>query len=81
MYIAETAPANVRGSLTTVYQLMITFGIFIANIVNTIINKTINHNSDTIWRVALAAQVIPAGEFFYRKFFYSCLTDFFFICY
>ncbi|ORY53169.1 general substrate transporter [Rhizoclosmatium globosum] len=39
MYIAETAPAATRGALTTVYQLMITFGIFVATAINSIIIK------------------------------------------
>jgi MFS transporter, SP family, sugar:H+ symporter len=62
MYIAETSPAKIRGSLTTIYQLMITFGIFIANIVNTIINATVNKADNAIWRIALSIQVIPASK-------------------
>ncbi|KAI9361242.1 hypothetical protein DFJ73DRAFT_773573 [Zopfochytrium polystomum] len=41
-------------AVTTVYQLMITLGIFIATCVNSIIIKTVNDLSDTTWRVALA---------------------------
>jgi MFS family permease len=70
MYIAETAPADTRGSLTIVYQLMINFGVLIGNIVNAIIIKTIDHDSDIIWRVTFAAQVIPA-----RKAYTFLLSD------
>ncbi|KAE9399118.1 general substrate transporter [Gymnopus androsaceus JB14] len=34
MYQAETAPAQIRGSLTATYQLFITFGIFIAYLIS-----------------------------------------------
>ncbi|KAJ3122300.1 hypothetical protein HK101_006602, partial [Irineochytrium annulatum] len=60
MYIAETAPTNIRGTLTTIYQLMITFGIFVATAINVIIIKTVDNASSTEWRVALGIQVIPA---------------------
>ena len=39
MFLSETAPTHLRGSLTGVYQLMITFGILIATAVNSIIWK------------------------------------------
>ena len=65
MYIAETAPASTRGSLTIVYQLMINFGVLIGSIVNAIIIKTIDPNSDIICRVTFAAQVIPARKVIY----------------
>ena len=34
MYVAETAPAAIRGKLITVYQLFITFGQFVASVVD-----------------------------------------------
>ncbi|KAJ3345250.1 hypothetical protein HDU83_004263 [Entophlyctis luteolus] len=60
LYIAETAPPNSRGALTSVYQLMITFGIFVATCINSIFIKTIDNSSSVEWRVALAIQVVPA---------------------
>ncbi|KAJ3248108.1 High-affinity glucose transporter rgt2 [Chytriomyces hyalinus] len=60
LYMAETAPAATRGALTTIYQLMITFGIFVASCVNSIIIKTVEDRSSTGWRMALAMQIIPS---------------------
>lgn len=37
LYISETAPTNVRGSMIAIQQLMITIGILIASIVNSIL--------------------------------------------
>ncbi|KAJ3320365.1 High-affinity glucose transporter rgt2 [Blyttiomyces sp. JEL0837] len=60
VYLAETAPTNIRGSLTTVYQLMITFGIFVATCINSIIIKSVDDDNSTMWRAALGAQVAPS---------------------
>ncbi|KAJ3035795.1 hypothetical protein HDU99_010554, partial [Rhizoclosmatium hyalinum] len=60
MYIAETAPAATRGALTTVYQLMITFGIFVATAINSIIIKAVDDLSFTQWRLALGMQIVPS---------------------
>ncbi|KAI8840061.1 general substrate transporter [Chytriomyces cf. hyalinus JEL632] len=60
LYIAETAPASTRGALTTIYQLMITFGIFVATAINCIIIKTVDNTSSLEWRLALAMQIIPS---------------------
>ncbi|KAJ1541884.1 hypothetical protein HK405_010351, partial [Cladochytrium tenue] len=59
LYIAETAPTGIRGRLTTVYQLMITFGILIASCVNGIIISRVDRSSELPWRMAFALQVIP----------------------
>jgi sugar porter (SP) family MFS transporter len=61
IYIAETAPAHIRGTLTTIYQLMITLGIFIATAVNAILIKTIDSSNPIQWRAALGAQIVPAA--------------------
>jgi len=62
IYLAETAPTTIRGAVTTVYQLMITFGIFVATCVNSIIIKSVTDSatSDVTWRAALGAQIIPS---------------------
>ncbi|KAI9356517.1 hypothetical protein DFJ73DRAFT_822895 [Zopfochytrium polystomum] len=59
LYIAETAPTAIRGRLTTVYQLMITFGILVASCVNGIIVSVMGRKYDLAWRLALALQVVP----------------------
>ncbi|KAJ1553188.1 hypothetical protein HK405_008684 [Cladochytrium tenue] len=59
LYIAETAPTRIRGRLTTVYQLMITFGILVASCVNGIILTMTDEWSDLPWRMAFTLQVIP----------------------
>ncbi|KAJ3226260.1 hypothetical protein HDU78_010433 [Chytriomyces hyalinus] len=61
LYIAETAPARTRGALTTMYQLMITFGIFVATCVNCVIIKLVDNNSSLEWRIALGMQIVPAA--------------------
>ncbi|KAJ3279524.1 hypothetical protein HK104_001392 [Borealophlyctis nickersoniae] len=59
VYISETSPAGIRGRLTTIYQLMITIGIFIASCINSgIINSSLV-GSDAEWRWALAVQMFP----------------------
>ncbi|KAJ3113918.1 hypothetical protein HDU96_002760 [Phlyctochytrium bullatum] len=59
LYISETSPPQIRGRLTTIYQLMITFGIFIASCVNGIILKTVPEESHLRWHLAFAMQMIP----------------------
>ncbi|KAI9332035.1 general substrate transporter [Zopfochytrium polystomum] len=64
LYIAETSPTAIRGRLTTVYQLMITFGILIASCLNGII-ISLTKDEDPLepygrpWRIAFALQVVP----------------------
>ncbi|KAJ3113205.1 hexose transporter hxt1 [Phlyctochytrium bullatum] len=60
LYIAETAPPQIRGRLTTVYQLLITFGIFVANCINAAIYVT-QPDTDKMWGMALGMQVLPAA--------------------
>jgi sugar porter (SP) family MFS transporter len=56
MYIAECSPATFRGTLTSGFQLMITIGIMVANIINAILGVTVSQQSNVIWRVALGIQ-------------------------
>ncbi|KAJ3062609.1 hypothetical protein HDU98_001517, partial [Podochytrium sp. JEL0797] len=60
IYIAETASSSTRGSLTTIYQLMITLGIFIATGINSIIISSVNEYNDLTWRLALSMEIVCA---------------------
>jgi MFS transporter, SP family, galactose:H+ symporter len=40
LYLAETAPASIRGSMGTLFQLMITIGIFLISLTNVFIART-----------------------------------------
>jgi len=57
LYISESAPTKIRGLLTSIYQLMITIGIFIANLVNLAIYVTLTDQRE--WRTALGIQTLP----------------------
>jgi len=39
LYLAETAPASIRGSMGTLFQLMITIGIFLISLINVFIAR------------------------------------------
>lgn len=55
MYQGEIAPASMRGSLMSLYQLMITFGILCACFLDKLL---VEHENG--WRWAIAVQAIPA---------------------
>ncbi|KAL5371559.1 hypothetical protein DPSP01_014181 [Paraphaeosphaeria sporulosa] len=60
MYQAETAPRHIRGALISTYQLMITFGIFLAAVFN---YAAENHQSGNAasWQITLGLSfVFPA---------------------
>ena len=59
MYVAEVAPPRIRGTLVTIYQLAITFGILVSYIVNYIL-----HDVDNNWRWMFATGLIPSVVFF-----------------
>ncbi|ORX80778.1 general substrate transporter [Anaeromyces robustus] len=63
-YISEVAPAKYRGTLSSCYQLMTTFGIVIAAAINSIIwYKTNFKPEDQLdnmeWKLALLMQLVP----------------------
>ncbi len=62
MYISEIAPAKIRGTLVTLYQLAIVLGINIIYFVNLKISTSGSEqwNIDTGWRIMLGSEVIPA---------------------
>jgi MFS transporter, SP family, sugar:H+ symporter len=63
LYISESAPTSIRGRMIAIQQLMVTIGIVIASIINTIIILMIGRKdplNGLEWRLALAMQCIPA---------------------
>jgi sugar porter (SP) family MFS transporter len=77
-YISEVAPARLRGTLSSCYQLNTTFGIIVASCVNAIIWYKTNFKPSDLndqrpdpskevdnleWRLALFIQVIPGLAF------------------
>ncbi|XP_018486977.1 sugar transport protein 6 [Raphanus sativus] len=56
LFLSEIAPAQLRGGLNIVFQLMVTIGILIANLVN-YFTATVHPNG---WRMALGGAGIPA---------------------
>ncbi|KAJ0975928.1 hypothetical protein J5N97_017893 [Dioscorea zingiberensis] len=58
VYLSEMAPARLRGMLNISFQLMITVGIFAANLINYGASKI---KGGWGWRVSLALAAVPAG--------------------
>ncbi|CAE6122220.1 unnamed protein product [Arabidopsis arenosa] len=56
LFLSEIAPARLRGGLNIVFQLMVTIGILIANIVNYFTSSIHPYG----WRIALGGAGIPA---------------------
>uniref|UniRef100_A0A2N9FHT7 Major facilitator superfamily (MFS) profile domain-containing protein n=1 Tax=Fagus sylvatica TaxID=28930 RepID=A0A2N9FHT7_FAGSY len=57
LYLSEMAPYKLRGSLNVVFQLCITIGILIANVVNYLTSKM---EGGYGWRVSLGGAAVPA---------------------
>lgn len=64
MYIAEIAPASLRGRLTSLYQLSITLGIVISYFINYLL-RDLPHN----WRWMFVTGVLPSILFLIFLFF------------
>lgn len=75
VYIAEVAPASLRGRFVSLNQLTIVIGILLAQIINWIIAKPVpddasasfilsSWNGQYGWRYMFWAEAIPAGLFF-----------------
>ncbi len=60
MYIAEIAPAALRGRMVAINQLTIVIGILITNIVN----YSLRNFGEDAWRWMFGLGIIPAGLFF-----------------
>ena len=71
MYISEIAPAKIRGTLVTLYQLAIVIGINLVYYINLQIASSgdAQWNLDIGWRIMLASEVIPALLFIILLFF------------
>src|SRR6478752_5662244 len=59
MYIAEIAPAHVRGRMVAINQLTIVIGILVTNLVNYLLR---NQGEDA-WRWMFGLGAVPAGLF------------------
>jgi len=65
MYIAEIAPAKIRGTLVTYYQMAVVIGLFIVFLATYFIGTglTEQQNIDYGWRYMFWSELIPAGVF------------------
>lgn len=70
MYIAEMAPARIRGTLVSMNQMAIVIGIFLVYFVNYFIAKMGDEtwNLTMGWRWMFGSETIPAGLFFLLLF-------------
>ncbi|MCL7021573.1 hypothetical protein MKW94_011506 [Papaver nudicaule] len=57
LYLSEMAPYKFRGALNSSFQLMITVGIFFANLINYFTDKI---SSGQGWRISLGLAAVPA---------------------
>lgn len=64
MYVAEVAPARLRGMLVSVYQLAIVIGILCSYVINFWL-----HDIDNNWRWMFATGIAPSVLFFTGLFF------------
>ena len=55
MYLSEVAPPKIRGALNIGFQMMITIGILVANLIN---YGTAKHENG--WRISLGIAAVPA---------------------
>jgi MFS transporter, SP family, arabinose:H+ symporter len=80
MYIAEVAPAQLRGKLVSLNQLTIVIGILLAQVVNWLIARPVPPNSTAVeilhswngqfgWRWMFGVTAIPSMLFFMSMFF------------
>ncbi|MFC3101620.1 sugar porter family MFS transporter [Altererythrobacter lauratis] len=74
LYISEMAPANIRGRLTTVQQVMIITGLTAAFVVNYLLAQAAGDSLSEIagrqaWRWMYLAQAVPAIVFLVALFF------------
>ncbi|MEI6055998.1 MAG: sugar porter family MFS transporter [Lentisphaerota bacterium] len=63
LYLSETVPANIRGRAVACFQLVLTAGILLANLIGLAFNKSGN------WRAMFLVLVIPGLVFFLGALF------------
>ena len=70
-YIAEIAPAKIRGTLVSYYQLAIVVGFFVVFLVTYMIGQsaTVEENIQTGWRWMFWSELIPSMLFLVLLFF------------
>lgn len=70
-YIAEIAPAGIRGKLVTYYQLAVVIGFFVVFLVTYFIGSTATEveNIQSGWRYMLWSELIPSLSFLILLFF------------
>ncbi|MCD9560431.1 hypothetical protein HAX54_019113 [Datura stramonium] len=68
IYLSEIAPYKYRGTFNVLFQLAITVGILIANIVNYLTNKI---SGGWGWRVSLGGAAVPALVILFSSLFLS----------
>jgi sugar porter (SP) family MFS transporter len=66
MYIAEVAPARLRGRLVGLFQFNVVAGILVAYLSNYLVG--LGHFGDHEWRVKLGISALPAAFFFSMLF-------------
>ncbi len=64
LYLAETAPASIRGSMGTLFQLMITIGIFLIALTNVFIARAFTNPATSLPLMFLTITVFAAMMFF-----------------
>ena len=64
LYLAETAPASIRGSMGTLFQLMITIGIFLISLTNVFIARAFSESSTSLPLMFLTITLFAAMMFF-----------------
>ncbi len=77
MYIAEVAPAEIRGRLVSLNQMTIVLGILGAQVVNMLLAQNVGNSADILntwngqmgWRWMFWAEAVPAGLFLILAFF------------
>jgi SP family sugar:H+ symporter-like MFS transporter len=75
-YISEVAPANIRGRMTTVQQIMVITGLTAAFVVNYFLSDAAGESTNELWGTGYAAwrwmylmQAVPAAVFLVALFF------------